>query len=120
MYCEASFYSFLNLGNDSFSIGFGNNVRNNYGISAYFTSNIGIGANVQISPQVTYGAEISVLGGISVSFGTISDNITNETTISVGWGTLAGAYVLLVAPVPGTRALLAGAIALIVSADIFN
>lgn len=30
--------------------------------------------------------EVRILNGVSFSFGTISGNGTNETTISIGWG----------------------------------
>lgn len=48
---------------------------------------------MQITPYLTFGAGVSLLGGVSFSFETISRNITNETTINIGWGTLALSYV---------------------------
>ena len=45
---------------------------------------------MQLTPRITYGAEISLQDGISFSFGTISGNTAQEITANVGWGTIAG------------------------------
>lgn len=88
------FYYYSNVGNGGFSAGIGMNLGNWYGISAYVSSNIGFGTSMQITPWITYGAEISLQDGISFSFGTISGNTTQEITANVGWGTIAGAYLV--------------------------
>lgn len=86
------FYAYSNIGNSTSSVGAGLNIKKWYGLNVYLSSNIGIGSSVQFTPYITYGTEISVFDGVSFSFGTISENVTNETTVSVGWGTLAFAY----------------------------
>ncbi len=89
----------------------------------YAYSNIGIGSSMQLG-SFTYGAEISVLDGISLSFGTVSGNVTNETTVSIGWGTLAFAYtacgVIVSTPVPFARVATGVAAGVIFIIDIFN
>ncbi len=118
------FYSYSNVGNGGFSAGIGMNLGNWYGISAYVSSNIGFGTSMQLTPWITYGAEISLQDGISFSFGTISGNTTQEITANVGWGTIAGAYLVCAGiasiPIPGARALASAAACVILLIDIFN
>ena len=116
------FYRYSNIGNSTSSKGVWLNIRDWYGLNAYVSSNIGIGSSVQLG-SITYGAEISVLDGISFSFGTVTGNVTNETTVSIGWGTLAFAYAACGAtaatPVPFARTV-AGVAVCVVLIDIFN
>lgn len=74
--------------------------------------------------SITYGTEISVLDVVSFSFGTVTGNVTNETTVSIGWGTLAFAYaacgVIAAAPVQMARAVAAVAVCVVVLIEIFN
>ena len=118
------FYSYSNIGNGGYSSGVGMNLGNWYGISAYVSSNLGFGTSVQLTPWITYGAEISLQDGISFSFGTISGSATQEITINVGWGTIAGAYLVCAGiaaiPMPGARALAGAAACVILLIDIFN
>ena len=81
-------YVFSDIGNETISVGFGLNINDCCGFYSYVSSNFGIGSRVQIA-SITYGAEISLLKGISFSFGTICDNVSEETTINIGWGMLA-------------------------------
>ncbi|MCM1260424.1 MAG: RHS repeat-associated core domain-containing protein [Prevotella sp.] len=118
------FYSYSNVGNGGYSAGIGMNLGNWYGISAYVSSNIGFGTSMQLTPWITYGAEISLQDGISFSFGTISGNTTQEITANVGWGTIAGAYLVCAGiaaiPMPGARVLAGAAACVILLIDIFN
>ena len=118
------FYSYSNIGNGGYSAGVGMNLGNWYGISAYVSSNLGFGTSMQLTPWVTYGAEISLQDGISFSFGTISGNTTQEITANVGWGTIAGAYLVCAGiaaiPIPGARAIAGAAACVILLIDIFN
>ena len=117
------FYRYSNIGNSTSSRGVGLNIRDWYGLNAYASSNIGIGSSVQLG-SITYGAEISVLDGISFSFGTVTDNVTNEITVSIGLGTLAFAYAacgsIAATPVPMARAVAGVAVCVVVLIDIFN
>jgi len=118
------FYSYSDIGNGGCSAGVGMNLENWYGISAYVSSNLGLGTSMQLTPWITYGAEISLLDGISFSFGTISGNTTQEITANVGWGAIAGAYLVCAGiaaiPMPGARALAGAAACLTLLIDIFN
>ena len=118
------FYSYSNIGNGGYSAGVGMNLGNWYGISVYVSSNLGFGTSMQLTPWITYGAEISLQDGISFSFGTISGNTTQEITANVGWGTIAGAYLVCVGiaaiPMPEARALAGTAACVILLIDIFN
>ena len=118
------FYSYSNIGNGGYSAGVGMNLGNWYGISAYVSSNLGFGTSMQITPWITYGAEISLQDGISFSFGTISGNTTQEITANVGWGTIAGAFLVCAGiaaiPMPGARVLAGAAACVILLIDIFN
>ncbi len=113
------FYAYSNIGNSTSSVGVGLNIKYWYGLNVYISSNVGIGYSMQLG-SFTYGAEISVLDGISLSFGSVSGNVTNETTVSIGWGTLAFAYaacgVIAFTPVPFARV----AACVIFIIDIFN
>ena len=82
-------FAFVNEGNSVSSVGVGFNLGNQFGASLYVSSNIGLGLNVQITPYHTFGIEISVFDGISFSFGLITEGVTNEVTISIGWGSIA-------------------------------
>lgn len=117
-------YSYVNVGDSTSSAGLGLNVMNWYGISAHASTNFGVGANMQITPWFTFGAEISILDGFSVSFGTISNNVTNEVTTSFGWLTIATAYTLAAGisswPIPGARLVGAGAAIITFCVDIFS
>ena len=118
------FYAYSNIGNSTSSVGAGLNIKKWYGLNVYLSSNIGIGSSVQFTPYITYGTEISVFDGVSFSFGTISENVTNETTVSVGWGTLAFAYAtcagIATIPVPGARAAAGVATCVILLIDVLN
>ena len=81
-----TFYSYVNTGNGGTSYGVGINANEWYGISAYITSDFGIGISKQITPWITYGVEISAKGGLSVSGGIISGDTTHEISFSIGWG----------------------------------
>jgi RHS repeat-associated protein len=98
-----AFYSYHNVGNDGASYGVGINLNSWYGRSVYLSSNIGIGNSTQLTPWFTYGSELSVLDGITVSAGIISGNTTHEISVNIGWGTIAFAYALACVPVPGTK-----------------
>ncbi len=117
------FYAYSNIGNSTSSVGVGLNIKDWYGLNVYMSSNVGIGSSMQLG-SFTYGAEISVLDGISLSFGTVSGNVTNETTVSIGWGTLAFAYtacgVIVSTPVPFARVATGVAAGVIFIIDIFN
>ena len=118
------FYFYSNIGNGGYSAGVGMNLGNWYGISAYVSSNLGFGTSMQLTPWITYGAEISLQDGISFSFGTISGNTTQEITANVGWGTIAGAYLVCAGiaaiPMPGARVVAGAAACVILLIDIFN
>ena len=117
------FYAYSNIGNSTSSVGVGLNIKDWYGLNAYVSSNIGIGSSMQFG-SITFGAEVSVLDGVSFSFGTVTGNVTNETTVSIGWGTLAFAYAacgaIAATPVPMARAVAAAAVCVVVLIDIFN
>ena len=117
------FYAYSNIGNSTSSVGVGLNIKDWYGLNAYVSSNIGIGSSMQLG-SITYGAKVSVLDGVSFSFGTVTGNVTNETTVSIGWGTLAFAYAacgaIAVTPFPMARAVAAVAVCVVVLIDIFN
>ena len=118
-----TFYAYGNIGNSGVSYGGGVNLGDWFGASGYISSNIGIGANVQLTPWVTAGAEVSLLNGISVSAGLILGNTTHEISVNVGWGTIAGAYALAsfaaATLIPGARALAGAAACLIFLIDLF-
>ena len=84
----------------------------------------GFGTSMQLTPWITYRAEISLQDGIALSFGTISGNTTQEITVNVGWGTIAGAYLVCAGiaaiPMPGARVLAGAAACVILLIDIFN
>lgn len=90
----------------------------------YISSNIGIGSNIQVTPYVVFGTGISILNGVSFSFGINSDNVTNETTVDIGWGTIAFAYVaceaIAATPVPFARVVAGVAVCVAVLIDVFN
>lgn len=115
-------YSY-NIGNGGHSAGVGMNLGNWYGLNAYVSSNVGIGSSMQLG-LITFGAEVSVLDGVSFSFGTVTGNVTNETTVSIGWGTLAFAYaacgLIAATPVPFARVAAGVAVCVVVLIDLFN
>ena len=117
-------YAYSNIGNRTDSFGIGFNINNWYGSNIYVSSNIGIGSSVQITPYITFGAEVSIRDGVSFSFGTISGNVTNEITVSIGWGTLAFAYVacgaIATIPVPFARAVAGVALCVVLLIDVLN
>lgn len=117
------FYAYSNIGNSTTSVGVGLNIKDWYGLNAYVSSNIGIGSSMQLG-SITYGAEISVLDGVSFSFGTVTGNVTNEATVSIAWGTLAFAYAacgaIAATPVSMARAVAGVAVCVVVLIDIFN
>ena len=119
-----TFYTYSNVGNDSASYGVGMNLGNWYGTSAYISSNIGVGVSTQLTPWFTYGAELSLLEGISFSAGIISGNTTHEISVNVGWGGILGTYAVATAiaaiPAPGARALGGVVACVIFLVDIFN
>ena len=117
------FYAYSNIGNSTSSVGVGLNIKDWYGLNAYVSSNIGIGSSMQLG-SITFGAEVSVLDGVSFSLGTVTGNVTNETTVSIGWGTLAFEYAacgaIAATPVPFARAVAGVAVCVVVLIDIFN
>ena len=118
------FYYYGNVGNGWASYGVGMNWGDWYGMNVYVSENIGIGTSAQLTPWFTFGAELSLLEGVSLSTGIISGNTTHEISANIGWGTIAGAYAFAKAmaffPSPGARAL-AGALAcLIFIVDLFD
>lgn len=117
-------YAYTNIGNGEVEYGIGLNVGNFYGLSAYTSSNLGIGISSQLAPWFTYGSEVSLINGVTFSFGTISGNITSEVSVNVGWGTIAGAYAiaagLTALPIPGARLVAGLAVLVILIIDINN
>lgn len=117
-------YAYSNIGNRTDSFGIGFNINNWYGSNIYVSSNIGIGSSVQITPYITIGEEVSFRDGVSFSIGTISGNVTNEITVSIGWGTLAFAYVacgaIATIPVPFARAVAGVALCIVLLIDVLN
>ena len=79
------------------------NIGNWYGRSVYLSSNIGIGTSTQLTPWFTYGSELSVLDGITLSAGLILGSTTHEISVNIGLGTIAFAYALACIPLPGTK-----------------
>lgn len=92
--------------------------------NSHVSSNIGFGTSAQITPWITYGSEISLLEGVSISFGIISDNETQEISFNVELGTIAGAYAVAagvaMVPVPGARLVAGTAAVVILLIDIIN
>lgn len=119
-----AFYTYGNVGNGGASYGAGMNLGGWYGRSVYVSSNIGIGTSTQLTPWLTYGSELSVLDGITLSAGIILDNKTHEISVNVGWGGMAAAYATaaLIAsiPIPGARALGGVTACVILFVDIIN
>ena len=117
------FYAYSNIGNSTCSLGVGLNIKDRFGLNSYLSSNIGIGSCMQLG-FITFGAEVSFLDGISFSFGSVTGNITNETTVSIGWGTLAFAYAacgaIAAIPAPFARAVAGVAVCVVFLIDIFN
>lgn len=87
-------------------IGVGINALNWLGLDMYYSSNLGFGANMQLTPFSTFGGEISYREGISLSIGVINGDTTHEINFNIGWGTIISAAAIAVAvtlPVPGAR-----------------
>ena len=102
------FYSFANVGNSGSSYGVGLNLGNVLGLNAYVSSDIGIGVNTQITPWATFGGEVSIAQGITVSGGVVIDDTTHEISVNIGWGTIAACVVTSIF-IPGGK-ILAGLI----------
>ena len=102
-----TFYSFSDVGNDSINNGVGINLGNWLGADVYFSSNIGVGFDIQLTPWVTIGANVNLQDGISIIGGIINGNTTHEVSINADWGAIgfAVALVLIFSPVPGSRAI---------------
>ena len=119
-----TFYIYSNIGNSTSSVGIGFNIKNWYGQSRYISTNLGIGSSTQITPYATFGSEISVLDGVSFSWGPISGDVTNETTVNIGWGTLTLAYAVCTGiaalPIPGARAVAGATAGIIVLIDVLR
>lgn len=102
-----TFYSFSNHGDDGeWSVGVGINALNWLGLDMYYSSNLGFGGNMQLTPFYTFGGEISYKEGISLSIGVINGDTTHEINFNIGWGTIISAAAIAVAvtlPVPGAR-----------------
>ena len=81
------FYFFSDYGNDNTGIGLNMNFTSWYGIGIHITSDIGFGTYFQLG-NLTYGADISLLNGISFNVGLISDDKTISYSLNVGWGTI--------------------------------
>lgn len=81
------FYFFSDYGNDNTGIGLNMNFTSRYGIGIHITSDIGFGTYFQLE-NLTYGADISLLDGISFNVGLISDDKTISYSLNVGWGTI--------------------------------
>ena len=108
------FYSFANVGNSGSSYGVGLNLGNVLGLSAYVSSDKGIGVNTQITPWATFGGEVSLREGITISGGAIIDDTTHEISVNIGWATIAATAACVVAStfIPGSK-ILAGLIFLV-------
>lgn len=117
------FYSFSNLGNSGNSYGIGLNLNGYLGYSMYITDRIGVGNGASIG-NFNFGAEVSVLDGISFSVGFSDGNVSTDYSVSIGWGTLAGAYVVATGmaalPIPGARVVAGFTAIVIILIDIFN
>ena len=78
------FYCYSDYGNDSNAFGFGVNFKEYHGVSFGVTSNIGFVTGGYIGNFV-YGAEVSLLGGVSINLGSSEGNLTTTYSFSVGW-----------------------------------
>ena len=93
-----TFYSFSNHGDDGeWSVGVGINALNWLGLDMYYSSNLGFGGNMQLTPFSTFGGEISYKEGISLSIGVINGDTTHEINFNIGWGTIISAAAIAVA-----------------------
>ena len=82
-------YSFVDSGvfmDETIKKGIGLNINNWYGMSVYWTSNIGFGFSWQFTPWYTTGWEWSVNEGFSFSWGAILNNETHEVSVNIGNG----------------------------------
>lgn len=77
------FYSFWDIGNDGNKGGIGVNLGDWYSINVYGTSNRGIGFSWQLTPWLTHSWECNWPNGISLSWGLIKDNVTNEISVTI-------------------------------------
>lgn len=78
-------------------IGVGINALNWLGLDMYYSSNLGFGGNMQLTPFSTFGGEISYKEGISLSIGVINGDTTHEINFNIGWGTIISAAAIAVA-----------------------
>lgn len=78
-------------------IGVGINALNWLGLDMYYSSNLGFGGNMQLTPFSTFGGEISYKEGISLSIGVINGDMTHEINFNIGWGTIISAAAIAVA-----------------------
>ena len=81
-----TFYTYSNIGNGGNSIGFGIDFGRWYGVTMHISDNIGIGSDVRLGSNFTWGAEVSLMDGVTINVGQIEGNITEEYSISIGWG----------------------------------
>lgn len=88
-------------------IGVGINALNWLGLDMYYSSNLGFGGNMQLTPFSTFDGEISYKEGISLSIGVINGDTMHEINFNIGWGTIiisaAAIAVAVTLPVPGAR-----------------
>lgn len=81
--------------------GLGMNINDWFGLSVYYSNNVGFGINWQTNPWSSSGLEWSMLEGLSFNSGLIYNNATLEFSVSIGNGILGialCAYALSMAP----------------------
>lgn len=84
-------------------IGVGINALNWLGFDMYYSSSLGFGGNMQLTPFSTFGGEISYKEGISLSIGVINGDTTHEINFNIGWGTIISAAAIAVAAINSER-----------------
>jgi len=100
------FYSFVIDGNNYNSCGYGINLNNWYRISGYYSDNLSVGISKQLTPYLTYGIEIGLMEGISLSVGINTGNTNHSITCNIGTGAIVSYSVstaIAIIPVPGAR-----------------
>lgn len=113
----------MDTGNDGSNFGVGMNINNWLAYNVFLSSDIGFGANYQLTPYFTGGVSQSFERGISVSGGVIIGDTTHEMTVSVGNGTLIGYAAcagIATLALPGAKTIAAFAAGAIFIYDMFN